>query len=331
MRNITQVSFNWTSIATFEKILGHLPKLQKLYTYIPDRDTHRQLPYMDYKRIVPTIAATVGSTIVILGFSQQPKLVHIDDFIKPLGDRSKFPALKIFNVAQLPSTIGDENSRPERARFLYETCRASECHGQWTLLHVNLQVDVLEMAELEAGQIKTLYLWLSKNIPEWDGEFLMEEASFLNPVEVIQKFEGFLKKMEMIADAVPLKLRIDSVFLPTKKNRILPIAKKFASCLVQLAVSPSEVEGEGDEDIIAFTTKMAFIEWCNFLGAILPLCKNMHTFRTVSRTRGEGADTTLHGRLEHHITALCRMHKLRHLDIDAASLLTEMSQERLRG
>lgn len=324
MKNITQVSFNWSSIVTFKKILSHLPKLQELYAYIPDQDTHRPLPYMDYKRVVPTIAATVGSTLVRLDLGQPPKLVDIDDFIKPLGDRSKFPALKIFNVAQLPSTVGDENSRVERARFLYETCKASECHGQWTFPHVNLQVDILEMAELEAGEIKILYLWLSKNIPKWHGEFLMEEVSFLNPVEVIPKFEGFLKKMETIADAVPLKIRIDSAFPPTKKNRILPIAKKFASRLVQLAVSPSQVDltgEEGDEDLLAYTTKMSFIEWCNFLEAILPLCKNMHTFRTVSQTHGEGADIALLGKLEHHITALCRRHKLRHLDIDAASLL----------
>lgn len=110
------------------------------------------------------------------------------------------------------------------------------------------------------------------------------------------------------------------MFPPTKNNRILPIAKKFALRLVQLTVSLSQVGG-GDEDLLAYTTKKLLIEWCNFLEAILPLCKNMHTFRAVSQTHGEGADITLLGKLEHHITALCRRHKLRHLDIDAASLL----------
>lgn len=324
MKNITQISFNWSSLATFGKILSHLPKLQKLYAYIPDpMDAHRALPYMDYKQIVPTIAATVGYSLVRLDLSRQPELAQIDDFIKPLGDRSKFPVLKTFNVAQLPATLDDKGSRLERAKFLYETCRASKCHGQWKFPHKNLQVDVLEMAELEAGQIKTLFLWLAKNIPGWEGEFLMEEVSFLNPVEVIPKLEGFLRGMETIADAVPLKLRIDSVFPPTKKNRILPIVKKFASRLVQLTVSPSEADpnGEEGEDFIASTAKVAFVEWCNFLEAILPLCKNMHTFRTVSRNAGQGADIALHGKLEHHITALCRDYQLRHLDIDVASLL----------
>lgn len=119
MKNITQVSFNWSSIVTFKKVLSHLPKLRELYAYIPGQDTHRPLPYMDYKRIVPTIAATMGAILVRLDLGQQPKLVDIDDFIKPLEDRSKFPALKIFNVAQLLSTV-DEKSRAERAGFLYD-------------------------------------------------------------------------------------------------------------------------------------------------------------------------------------------------------------------
>lgn len=323
MKNITQVTFNWTSIVTFEKILGHLPKLQNLYASIPNpEDAHRSLPYMDYKQIGPTIAATVGHTLVRLGISRWPGLAHIDNFIKPLGDRSKFPALKIFNIAQLSSTVGDE--RLERVKPLYAICKASECHGQWIFPHKGLQLGVLEMAELKSGQIKTLCLWLAKNIPGWDDEFLIGDVSFLNPVEANPKLEGFLKKMETIADVIPLKLRIDSVVPPTRKNRMLSIVKKFASCLVQLTVSPSEIDptGEaGDDEFVATAAKMAFVEWCEFLMTILPLCKNMHTFRTVSRTRGEGADIALHGKLEHFITALCKDHKLRHLDIDAASLL----------
>lgn len=323
MKNITRVLFNWTSIATFEKILGHLPKLQKLNVFIPDpEDGNKPLPYMDYKRIVPTIFATVGHTLVRLSLSRPPRLAHIDDFIKPLGDRSKFPALKIFNIAHLCSTVDGESL--ERVKFLYATCRASICHGQWTFPHKNLQVDILGMAKLEAGQIKTLYLWLAKNIPRWDGEFLMGDVNFLNPVEAVPNLGAFLKKMETIADSVPLKLRIDSVLPPTKRNRILPIVKKFASRLVQLTVSPSAVHPtreEGDGNSVASAAKIAFVEWCNFLEAILPLCKNMHTFRTISRTQGEGADIALHDKLEHYIAALCRDHKLRHLDIDAASLL----------
>lgn len=322
MKNISQVSFDWTSIGTLRKILSHLPKLERFTTSIPDpMDTQRALPDRYYRQIVPTIAATVGSTLVRLDLRRQPTLAHIDGFFKLLGDRSKFPSLKIFNVTHLPMTLDERTSQLERAKFLYETCRASERHGRWIFPHKNLHVGVLEMAELEAEEIRTLYVWLTKNIPKWNGEFLMEEIGFLNS-EAIPDFERFFEKMKKISDTVPLKLRIDSIFPPSTKNGILPIMKKFASRLVQLTLSPSEIDPSGeveDVDLIASTVQIASKEWRNFLETILPLCKNMHTLRTISRIGGDGVDIQL-GETEKSLATLCRVHKLRHLDIDISSL-----------
>lgn len=324
MKNITQISFNWSVLASFGKVLSHLTKLQELYSFIPDlTDSHIRLSATDFRQIVPTIGATVGSTLVKLIFSRAPEMAYIDDFIKPLGDRSRFPSLKVFNVTRLHWSLSDKDSRIERVKLLYEICKASKRHSQWKFPHRSLPVDVLELAVLEAEQIKTLYLWLCENILEWDGEVLLKEISLLNPVEVIPELESFLKKMEKIADVVPLKLRIESIFPPTKKSKLMPVIKKFAPRLVQLTASLSMVDPDGgnDEELITSSAQLGFMEWTLFLEEFLPLCKNMHTFRTISQTGGNGADIALERKLESTLAKLCRVHKLRHLDIDLASLL----------
>lgn len=354
---LTNLSLRIRQIKDLECILPHTTSLRVLhidsavghYHHITspgmaDDDDDKEQPrtavvHQLYTDLVLLLERTLSKQLRELWLHQPPPDDETDAILfQSLSNLQVWPELDVFcTVEKTPNPLEIMDSR--WPRFLENAWQASQAHRRWRFpFDDDPALNIYEAGLVQPGTTAALYQWMVHNCKNYEGEVKVDEFTQNTAEGSMESQTGFLNpslatdrllELEAVNSSVELKLRIKTIFPPSKKHGLSELLETLAPHIRQLTIQLQEVAlgfwpgvrlSMDERYRMYWTARWACNAWYTWLMGFLPRCTRMHSFRLGSHTTGYDADLPLVD-FRAPLATLCRDHALRHLDLDCAGLM----------